>query len=273
MTLRRNQIIKNVLLTPVILFFLFMALYPYVWNLSMSFKPANEILRSNLIPALPTLANYADFFGRTGVVEALRNSIVVSVLSAVLASFVGLFAAYALVRFKVRGGRTILQTILGAQFIPIVAIIIPLYVLIAKLGLIDSWAGLILVYLAVTVPFTTWMLLGFVEKVPIEIEEAALLDGCSRFGAVVRVVLPLSLPAFFVTLVFSFIKVWEEYVAAVVLTETLAARTLPVLLAGLQSQVSFTLGTMTAGLVVAGAPPILAFLFLHRYFLRGLGDT
>ena len=174
--------------------------------------------------------------------EALRNSIVVSVLSAVLASFVGLFAAYALVRFKVRGGRTILHDSRGAEFIPIVAIIIPLYVLIAKLGLIDSWAGLILVYLAVTVPFTTWMLLGFVEKVPIEIEEAALLDGCSRFGAVVRVVLPLSLPAFFVTLVFSFIKVWEEYVAAVVLTETLAARTAPPALPGCKVRSASRLG-------------------------------
>lgn len=270
--MRRNKIIKNILLAIVILFFLFAALYPYVWNLSTSFKPNNEMFRSNLIPANPTLANYTDFFARTGVVEALRNSIVVSVASALLASLIGLFAAYALVRFKVRGERTLLQTILGAQFIPIVALIVPIYVFISMLGLINTWLGLILVYLAITVPFTTWMLLGFVQRVPVEVEEAALLDGCSRFGAVMRVVLPLALPGLFVTLVFSFIKVWEEYLAAVVLTETLAAQTLPVLLAGLQTQVSFTLGTMTAGLVIAGAPPILAFLFLHRYFLKGLSQ-
>jgi len=267
------KITKNVVLSVILLLLLVGALYPYVWNLSTSLKPANEMMNSSLLPSTVTFEHYADFFRRAGVLPALINSLGISLISAGLATFLGLLAAYALVRFRLRGERTILQLILGAQFIPIAALILPVYLVVAWLNLIDNWLGLILVYLAVTVPFSTWMLMGFVAKVPVDVEEAALVDGTSRFGAVMRVTLPLAFPGIFVTMVLSFIKVWEEYLVGVVLTETPASRTLPVVIAGLESQTSFQLGTMMAGLVVAGAPPILAFLFLHRYFLRGLSNN
>ncbi len=268
--MNRRRLIKNILLTPLLLAILFCMLYPYVWNLSTSFKPSQEMMSPNLFPHSPTLANYVDFFSRTGVVEAIFNSTVVSIVSAGIATFLGVFAAYAFVRFRLRGERSMLQLIMAAQFIPIAALIVPFYLLIAWLGLIDTLFGLIIVYLVITVPFSTWMLMGFVAQVPADIEEAALIDGSTRFGAVMRVTVPMAFPGIFVTTVFSFIKVWEEYLAGALLTETPAARTLPVVIAGLQSQTSFQLGTMMAGLVVAGILPILAFLFLHRYFMSGL---
>lgn len=262
---------KNILIALVLLIFIVSSLYPYLWNLMTSLKPTTEMANTSLLPHNYTLEHFKTFLSWQGVVPAFRNSVGISTLAAIIATTLALFAAYSIVRFRLFGKRVIFQAILGAQFIPLSALVLPFYLLAFKLALFDTWWALVLVYLVYTVPFATWLLAGFIQQIPGALEEAAMVDGCSRIGAIVRILLPLAMPGVFVTAVFVFIKAWQEYLAAAMLTQSFRAKTLPVVLVGLQGQTSFELGTMMAGVVVAGAPAMIAFLILHKHFLQGMG--
>jgi multiple sugar transport system permease protein len=265
----KRQRVKDVFLCLLLACGIVLSLYPFLWAVFYSFKPTTEMASPALFPKRPTLANYRLFLGWEGVLPAFWNSIVVSSLTTIVAIVVSLFAAYGIVRFDIRGKRLIFQSIIGAQFIPLSSVIIPFYLLFYKLGLYDTWFSLVGVYLVYCLPFATWLLAGFVQKVPFVLEEAAMVDGCSRIGAIVKVVLPSAMPGIFTTAVFVFIKAWQEYLAALMLTESFRARTLPVVLAGLQTQVTFQEGTIMAGSVLATLPVTIAFLILHKRFLKG----
>ncbi len=246
------------------------AVCPFLWAVLYSLKPTTELASPSMLPKHATLASYVTFLHWEGVMPALWNSVVVSSLTTLVTMVVSLFAAYAIVRFSMRRKRLVFQLIIGAQFVPLSSVIIPFYLLVFKLGLYDTRLGLLVVYLVYCVPFATWLLAGFIQRVPPALEEAAMVDGCSRVGAVVRILVPSAMPGIFTTAVFVFIKAWQEYLPALMLTESSRAQTLPVVLANLQTQVTFQEGTIMAGSVLASLPVIVAFLVLHGRFLEGV---
>lgn len=268
--MRFRKQLKNAVLLIVLIVGVIKALFPFIWNIGASLKPTQELATPSLFPSRPTLNNYRDFFARGRILTATRNSFLVACFTGLVSIWFGFLAAYGLVRFRLKGRTLLFQTIIGSQFIPLSSIIVPFYILIYRLKLLDSLIGLVIVYLVYCLPFAVWLLMGFIQKIPKEIEEAALLDGCSRLGAIFRVVLPLLKAGLFTTFSFVWIKAWQEYLAAVMLTSTDKARTLPVVLASLQSEVSFQYGVMMAGVVIAQLPPLFAFLILNRWFL-GIG--
>ena len=267
---RQKRLAKNVILGVILTSALIILLFPYIWNISMSLKPGREMATGTLFPKHPTFEHYRAFFQRGNLVRPLLNSFMVSACTGLLATGFSFLAAYAIVRFSFVGKAAVFQTIIGAQFIPLSSVVIPFYLLLYRLKLLDTVVGLTIVYLVYCVPFATWLLIGFLQKIPKDFEEAAQVDGCSRLGALFKVVLPIARPGIFVTFVFVFIKAWQEYLAAVMLTATDRARTLPVVLGGLQTQTSFEFGTMMAGVVIAGLPVLLAFMFLNKWFLKGM---
>jgi len=270
MTKRRKRGIKNAVLLLILATAAIVALFPFAWNVCASLKPSWELATRTLFPRQPTLEHYRAFFQRADVLAAFRNSLIVSGLTGALGTWFAFLAGYGLVRFEMAGKAVLFQSIVGSQFIPLSSLMLPFYLLVYRLKLLDTWWGLVLVYLVYCLPFAVWLLMGFLQKIPKEVEEAACIDGCSRFGAVIKIVLPLARPGLFVTFSFVWIKAWQEYLAAIMLTSTDRARTLPVVLAGLQSQVSFQFGTIMAGVVIAQLPVLIAFVLLNRWFLKGI---
>lgn len=265
-----RKVIKNTLLSLIIAILLTLTLFPYFWTLSNSLKPTEELAKGTLIPHNFTLSNYGVFFRWKGVFEALRNSVIIASLTTFIAMWLAFFAAYGIARFKIPGIRIAFGVIMGAQFIPLASLVIPFYFLIYKLGLLDTRWGLITVYLIYCLPFAMWLLIGFIRQIPTELDEAAMIDGCSRITAMFKIVIPLAKPGIIATATFIFIRAWQEYLAAEMLTTSFRARTLPVVLASLQGQIGFRRGVQMSGAIFLSLPVLVAFLSLHRYFMRGM---
>jgi len=265
-----RKVIKNTLLSLIIASLLTLSLFPYLWTVLSSLKPNEELIKATLVPHNFTLLNYKVFFTWTGVFKALRNSAIVASLTTFIVMGSAFFAAYGITRFKIPGRKAIFGTIMGSQFIPLSSLVIPFYLLIHKFMLLDTWWGLIIVYLVYCLPFAMWLLIGFIQQIPKELDEAAMIDGCSRITAIFKIVMPLARPGMFTIAILVFIKAWQEYLAAEMLTTSFRARTLPVVLASLQAQIGFRRGVQMAGAISFSLPVVVAFLLLHRYFMRGM---
>jgi multiple sugar transport system permease protein len=254
-------------------------LFPIFWMLEASVKQQSSILSSTpqFVGFEPTAENYRDvFFARgtegedreaSGLVTNFRNSVIVAVTATVLATLIGTPAAWAYSRFGLKGGKDQLFFILSTRFIPPVVAVIPLFLLFRQLGLLDTRTGLILLYTAFNLPFTIWMLKGFVDEIPAEYEDAAMVDGFSRIQAFRSVLLPLLRPGIFATAVFSLIFTWNEFVFAIFLTPGGGgARTAPPAIAGLFGGSETQWGLVAASAMVF-ALPVLVFGYLVRNHL------
>jgi multiple sugar transport system permease protein len=261
-----------------VLYMLFLA-FPLLWLLSLSFKGARELveLHPSLIPSQPTLQNFRDALSGSigiGEVSLLRgawNSTKVAVLTSALTTLVGLPAAYVLARQKGLLARAGLGWILLSQMFPLILIIIPLFLLLRKLHLTDSHTGLVFVYMVWTLPFILWMLQSYVRGIPRELEEAAMVDGASRFHVLRTVIAPLLAPGIVVTALFAFISAWNEFFFALVLLQTPSLTTLPLRLAqfvGIEGIVR--LGPLAASALLATLPSLLLFTVIQRWLTRGL---
>ena len=247
--------------------------FPLLWMLSMSFKGPRELveLHPHLIPAAPTLANYGVALHENGLVHAAWNSTKVAVATAVLTTLIGLPAAYVLARQKGLISKLGLGWILLSQMFPLILIIIPLFLVLLKLHLSDSHAGLVLVYVVWTLPFILWMLQSYVRGIPRELEEAAMVDGASRLHVLRTVIAPLLAPGIVVTALFAFISAWNEFFFALVLLQTPSLTTLPLRLAqfvGIEGIVR--LGPLAASALLATLPSLLLFVVIQRWLTRGL---
>jgi multiple sugar transport system permease protein len=260
------------------LYMLFLA-FPLLWLLSMSFKGPQELveLHPHLIPSQWTLQNFHDaLHGEIGIggvtlLHAAWNSTKVASLTAILTTLVGLPAAYVLARMSGVVSKVGLGWILLSQMFPLILIIIPLFLLLRDLHLVDSHAGLILVYMVWTLPFVLWMLQSYVRGLPRELEEAAMVDGASRFNVLRTVIVPLLAPGVVVTTLFAFITAWNEFFLALVLLQTPSLTTLPLLLArfvGVEGIVR--LGPLAASALLATIPSLLLFTVIQRWLTRGL---
>lgn len=256
-----------------LVFYMVFLAFPLLWMLSVSFKGPRELveLHPHLIPAAPTLANYTVALHENGLVHAAWNSTKVAVATALLTTLIGLPAAYVLARQKGWISKLGLGWILLSQMFPLILIIIPLFLLLRKLHLNDSHAGLIFVYVVWTLPFILWMLQSYVRGIPRDLEEAAMVDGASRLYVLRTVIAPLLAPGIVVTALFAFISAWNEFFFALVLLQTPSLTTLPLRLAqfvGIEGIVR--LGPLAASALLATLPSLLLFTVIQRWLTRGL---
>ncbi len=247
--------------------------FPLLWMLSVSFKGPRELveLYPSFIPSEPTLENYRVAFTENELVRSALNSFKVSVLAALLTTVIGLPAAYVLARRSGFISRLGLGWILLSQMFPLILIIIPLFLLLREYQLTDTHTGLVLVYVVWALPFVLWMLQSYVRGIPRELEEAAAVDGATRFQIIVGIVAPLLAPGVAVATIFAFIISWNEFFLALVLLQSDDLATLPLRLAqfvGIEGIVR--LGPLAASSLLATAPSLIFFVFLQRWLTRGL---
>jgi ABC-type glycerol-3-phosphate transport system permease component len=246
---------------------------PLVWMLLTSLKPPPEVITypPAILPKEPTLRNFRLLFEESLILTFLRNSLVAAFGSTVLSILLGTMAAYSLTRYRYPGrGKLATFILLGYMFPPIV-LIIPFFVWFKAIGLTDSYVGLTITYVALGLPFATWLLWAFFQSIPLELEEAAWIDGATRARAILHVVLPLSLPGVIATSIFTFIVAWNEYLFALILMNTDPMKTLPVGLADLLNRPMTDWGVIMAAGVVITLPALVFFICTQNYLVKGWG--
>ncbi len=246
--------------------------FPTYWLITTSFKTPGEVLspKYDLIPTSGTLENFVSAFTKPGFTTYLTNSLIVTLGSVACALVAGLLAAVPLARMRFQGRKGFMLLVLVAQMAPVQAMFIPMYLLMRDAGLLNALPSLLLVYTATTLPFTTWMLYGFVNGIPIELEESAMIDGCGRWSAFRRVTLPLLGPGLVATSVFSFITAWNEFLYALVFMRDQSKQTLPVWLSTFRTAFSVDWGGIMAASVIYAVPALVFFLIVQRKLVSGL---
>jgi ABC-type glycerol-3-phosphate transport system permease component len=247
-------------------------LMPFYWMVATSLKRDKEIygFEATLIPRQPNLDAYRRLFAQTPFLLYLRNSTVIAVSTTVASLVLGCLGAYALARLRFRGRAVIARGLIFTYLVPQSLLFIPLFAVMSALALTDTLKGLTLAYLGFTLPFCTWLLLGYFRSVPLELEEAALVDGCSRLSALVRVILPMSLPALAVVAFFSFTQAWNEFLYANVFVNSVEARTITMGLTLFVVEDVFFWGPMMAAACLATVPPVVVYLVFQRWVVKGL---
>lgn len=249
---------------------LLLSLFPIFWLVSTSLKPRE--LTFAMPPAwifTPTLENYQDVLGSSDFLEYLRNSLLIAGGTTFIAVTAGALAAYAIARFRFPGRGVLRFVFLLPQVTPAIAILVPLFVMYNTLDLNDTYVGIILAHLTLTMPLAIWMLTGFFEDSPVELEESAMIDGCTRLGALVRVVLPVLAPGIAATAVLGFITSWNEFLYASMLTGR-DTRTLSVAITSFLTNRALDWGRTTAAGTLILLPVLIFAMFTQRYLVRGL---
>jgi multiple sugar transport system permease protein len=250
------------------------AMLPFVWVFLASFKSRAELYATPIVylPASLSVANYVEAWTSklTPFSRFFANSLWVSSVTMVATTLVSILAGYALARFRFAGRQTFLLIFLATQMFPAVLLIAPLLSQWYALGLIDTYQALIYSNFSFTVPFTVWMLVGYFESIPIELEESAMLDGCNRFGALCRVVLPLAAPGVAATAIFAFVASWSELLFAITFTSQTEMRTLSAGLLFMVGQYEIQWGQLSAGVIISTVPVAILFTYLQRHLIQGL---
>jgi ABC-type glycerol-3-phosphate transport system permease component len=263
---------KKALIISVMVVLALLVLLPVLWTISTSLKPLEEV---NKCPPewfcpLMSLKPYSDMFFFLPFATYTLNSFIVACSSTVLTLLIGSLAAFAFSRFSFKGKDVFLLILLLSQMLPGASVIIPLFQLLQSAGLYDTSLGLILVHTAVLLPFVIWLLYGFFQTIPREIEDAALIDGCSRMEALRKVILPLALPGIGATALFAFLGSWNEFFFALILTSSDMTRTIPVGIGLFVGEYTDVWNQMAAAAVLFSLPPLILFLFTRKTFVKGL---
>ncbi len=247
------------------------ALLPILWGFFSSLKPSDRIVEfpPRLLPEMPTLEHYRRIFADQAA-DYIANSLAVSAASVLLTLALGAFAGYAIARFKFRGRDGLMAATVAIMSIPIASLLVPTFTLLSTVGLTDTRIGLVLLYSAYQLPVVVWMLYGYFLSLPVEIENAARVDGCSPMRALVKVVLPLSKPGLIAAGLFVLVFAWNDFVVAVTMTSSEAARTFPVAIYFYLGFYGREWGPLLAASVVSIVPIVAIFVFLQRHFVSGL---
>lgn len=251
------------------------AIFPVLWVLLSSFKP-NEVIKTQtdlqVLPDPWTLENYRAVLGQNDreFLHWMWNSVAVALGTTVIGVFLAATAGYAFSRYRFPGYRPALTSFLVAQMFPGVILLVPIYKIVVDLGLLDTKAALILAYSTIAVPFCVWMLKGYFDTIPRELEESAIMDGASPGTVFLRIILPLAKPAVAVTALFSFMTSWNEFILAATLMDKEAMYTAPVGLRFFVGGFSQQWGYFAAGSIIVSIPVVLVFLFLQKYLVSGL---
>ncbi|GAA3013668.1 carbohydrate ABC transporter permease [Actinokineospora diospyrosa] len=246
-------------------------LFPTYWMFTTALKTPAQILSPayDLIPTTATLKNFVNAITKPDFTTFLTNSLIVTLGAVACALAAGLLAAVPLARLRFRGRKGFILLVLIAQLAPLEALFVPMYLIMRDADLLNSLWGLLLVYVAFTLPFTVWTLRGFVKGIPIELEEAAMVDGCGRWGVFTRVTLPLLGPGLVATSVFSFITAWNEFLYALVFMREKDKQTLPVWLSSFKTAFGTDWGGIMAASVIYAIPALIFFLLVQRKLVSG----
>jgi multiple sugar transport system permease protein len=262
-----NALAYGLLILAIIIIFL-----PLAWMLTVSVRPNLEVMKMppDWIPQAFTLEGYAKIFSNPRYLVVFLNTTIVSLTVTAISLFLGAMAAYALARFKFIGQRTVLMFLITTQMFPLVLLCIPYFRIFITLSLYDTRTSLVIVYLTFTLPFCILMLRSYFMNIPRDIEEAAMVDGCTRLGAVFRTLVPMSYPAFIGAGLYTFLLAWNEFLFAVVLIESWENRVLTMAIYSLMAEFVTDWNTMMAFSVLASLPLVVAFIFLQRFMVQGM---
>ncbi len=271
---RTRRLLGRALIYAVAAFLVFLAGGPFVWMLSTSLKPPGEVFAHPpaLIPAAPTLENFHRLFGQTSFLVYFRNSVLVSGLAVLLTLVVGAAGAYSLTRYRYAGREQIAVLILCTYMFAPIMIVIPFFILAKRVGVENTHLVLVLAFTSFCLPFTLWLLRAFFETIPLELEEAALVDGADRLRAVLHVVAPLALPGLIATGIFTFILAWNDYIFTRILISSDELKTLPVGVQDLFHSALIDWGLIMAAGVLITVPALVFFLAVQRQLVAGWGS-
>ncbi|MBL8839518.1 MAG: carbohydrate ABC transporter permease [Alphaproteobacteria bacterium] len=248
------------------------ALFPVFWMASSSLKPGPELFARDmtLLPVNWTLENYRNVWNNTNFPRYFWNSFQVAALSTILSVVISMYAAYALARIQFAGRYAFGLLMLVTQMFPHILLVLPLFLIIQRIGLLNTHAALIIAYTAFSLPFTIWLLRGFFESIPEELEEAAAIDGASQLMTFHRIILPLAGPGLAAVTMFGFIRGWNEFLFALVFLQSRELFTLPIGLANFQEEYTFRWDLIMAGAGIITLPVLFLFLLMQRFIVQGL---
>lgn len=270
----RRALAKKLLLTVVVWGLLLIVLLPLLWMILTAFRPTYEVMRipPSIVPSKLTLEHFVHLIEDTPFLTYFGNSVIVATATTVFVVILGTLAAYSLARFRYPGREALAILVLCSYLLPSVVLIIPVYLLMVSLGLANSYIGLVLAYATFTLPYALWLLRSFLAAVPEDMESAALVDGASRLGAFVDVILPQATPGIISTMIFTFILAWNEYLFAQILVNNDEMRPLT---SGVMNMLitSYTIewSLLMAASVMMSVPLIIVFALLQRYLTAGFG--
>ncbi len=271
-TRRTTEWTLNFLTYLVIGAILFFALFPVIWTFLTSLKYEKDIITTNLhyLPQSITFDNYIAIWNRSGFTTLIFNSTVVTLFTLIMCMMLGTLTAYSLSRYQFRGRSYILQFYLVIRMFPVVLLIVPLFIILRSFNVLDTRFGLALAYTTFLLPFCVWMMKGFFDAIPIDLEEAARIDGCTRLSALLRISLPLVRSGLVATGVFIGIGSWNEFLFALMLTTSQGSRTWPVGLQLMIGEFQLPWGTFSAGGIISIIPVIIFFAIVQRSIIRGI---
>lgn len=270
--MKRSLAPGKIITYSVLLILLVFALFPVYWMLVTSFKTQAEVY--NLVPTFwPkkfVITSYITLLFEKKFFVNIKNSLIVSLTVATTSVFLSMLAAYAIAKLKFKGRKTLSRSILYAYLMPRTVLFIPLYILVTRLGIEDSLFALIVIYPTFTIPYATWMLITYFKTIPVEIEEAAIIDGCSQIGSMFRIAFPLSSPGIVSTLIFSFTLCWSEYLYALVVLTKGEYKTITLGLSEMVVADTFAWGPLMGGSILATIPVIALYIFASKFLVSGM---
>ena len=269
---KRASIIQKTASYAVLLVFSAIALFP-IWQVfNISLRPGNQLLSTvlELVPSNATMENYVNLFAKKDFLVWMANSAFVSIVVTLTGVVLASTAGYAFSRFRFLGKDFGLLSLLTTQMFPATMLLLPMYIMLIHLGLINTYFGVIIVYSATALPFCIWTMKGYYDTIPLSLEEAARIDGCSQFTAFTRVILPLAAPALVITALFSFMTAWSEYLVAAQILQDTRLWTLPLGLKSFEASMSTEWGLYGAASLVVMVPVVILFMSLSRWLVSGL---
>ena len=272
MGMRRKNIMAGVAMYVLLALLASLVLIPVLWMVSTAFKSYGETIAKppRWIPQQISFEAFGRLWSEYPFGTYFKNSFVIVLFSMAVSVFASCLAGYGLTRFRFRGRNSLMTFILVTQMFPSVMLLVPFYSIIGKMHLLDTHLGLILVYISFTVPFCTWTMLGFFRALPLDLDEAARIDGCNSWQCFGRIILPLTLPGIASTSIYAFITSWNEYMFAFILTSRPEMKTLSVGIAEMNGFQQVRWNDMMAASLMASLPLILLFVCLQKYFVSGL---
>ncbi len=256
----------------VLIVFTLFSIYPILSVFTISIRPGDRLLSKSLaiIPPDATFSTYLKLFTEEPFLNWMMNSIIISLIVTLVGVGLAASAGYAFSRYKFVGRDTAMIGLITTQMFPVTMLLLPMFIVLIKLKLYDSYLSLIIAYSATALPFTVWQMKGYYDTIPYSLEEAAAIDGCSQFSTFWKIVLPLATPALVITALFSFMTAWSEYLVAAVLIQNKDLFTLPLGLKMFQSSMETSWGLYSAGAIIVSIPVVVLFLFLSRWLISGL---
>jgi ABC-type glycerol-3-phosphate transport system permease component len=248
------------------------ALFPFFWMLLSAVKPDPELrtVPPTFFPKVYTFRHYLDVFTKTNIPRYFLNSVVIASGATLVALVIAILGGYGFARFRFRGRNVLLTSVLSSQMIPVAGMMVPLFLMLRSVGLINTYVGLIVAYLIFTVPLSVWMMTNYFYSIPVSIEEAATIDGSNRMQCLIYIVLPVSIPSIVATGIYNFITSWNEFLFALIFATQKNVMTLPIGLVEFISEFSIDWGGLMAASVLMTLPVVTIFFLLQRYFISGL---